>query len=280
MTLDEVLEHGVGTERPFCCEVHPDSQASASVNVLKGVWCCYACGAAGTVGKDKKKAPSIEALVAVLRGATPPRTYPESWLDMFDASTPGRYWIQRLGLETAKYFRCGLSPMEGFPTYPLRDANGVCIGVVTRLPDGKPKYRYPYGVSTARTLFGLTHGAAWRKATVAVLVEGAPDVMALHAQRLPGMENVMVLGCYGAGLHAPQRQLLGRFPRLKVVVLGFDNDEAGARATEMARQTLSPLDRWAVVSVDWGTIGCKDPGEALALGRYAWPLIQQSLEER
>ena len=39
-SLREALDSGRGIERPFNCPVHPDAHASASVNVLKGVWHC------------------------------------------------------------------------------------------------------------------------------------------------------------------------------------------------------------------------------------------------
>ena len=39
----------------------------------------------------------------------------------------------------------------------------------------------------------------------------------------------MIVGCYGAGLHAPQVDLINRL-RPQLVVLAFDNDDAGERA--------------------------------------------------
>lgn len=39
-SLREAIAEGRGTERPFCCPVHDDAHASASVNVEKGVWYC------------------------------------------------------------------------------------------------------------------------------------------------------------------------------------------------------------------------------------------------
>lgn len=40
ITLDEALSVGRGTERSFNCPSHEDANASASVNVAKGVWYC------------------------------------------------------------------------------------------------------------------------------------------------------------------------------------------------------------------------------------------------
>ena len=57
-TLEEAIALGQGIERPFQCEVHDDTNASASVNVLKGVWYCHACGASGAVGPRSLPASS------------------------------------------------------------------------------------------------------------------------------------------------------------------------------------------------------------------------------
>ena len=64
MTLEDAIAVGQGVERPCRCPVHDDSQASASVNVIKGVWYCHACFASGTV--DGKKTPSVDSLKAMM----------------------------------------------------------------------------------------------------------------------------------------------------------------------------------------------------------------------
>lgn len=249
VSLAEALQTGRGIERPFRCHVHDDQNASASVNIQLGVWVCYACGAAGKVD-EKAKIPDEKTLLRIIKGEEPAKTYPEAWLDMFDADHPSPYWAARFGLDTARHFRCGTHYITGDPTYPIRDRNGVVLGVVTR-QNGTPKYKYPYGAKVSTTFFGDI-----RPASVVVLVEGAGDVMALHESGIP--DGWAVLGCYGAGLHAPQLQILRDLaPRL--VIAAFDDDPAGHSA--MRRAETSLVDLAPCVSYLWGTMGANDPGD-------------------
>jgi hypothetical protein len=253
-SLADALLTGRGIERPFRCHVHDDSNASASVNTQTGLWICYACGAAGKAD-DSATTPDCDTLLAYLKGDTPARVYAESWLDMFDIDHASREWSARFGEDTANHFRCGTHPISGYPTYPIRDRNGQVLGVVTRQPDGDPKYKYPFGVSTSRTLFGDL-----RPSPVVVLVEGASDVMALHQSGIPG--DWTVLGCYGAGLHAPQVQIVADLaPR--VVVTAFDSDAAGIAAAGRTAEHLASVAR--VINHSWGSFN--DPGDMHHTGR-------------
>lgn len=248
-TLADAIASGRGTERSFNCPVHDDSRASASVNVAKGVWTCYACGAKGKV--DGMDAPDASAILASMRAEKPAREYPEAWLDLFDAAGPSPYWASRFGHDIAAKFRCGTHPLNGAPTYPIRNDSGRVVGVVVR-SEGVPKYLYPPGVSTSRTLFGQL-----RPAPVVVLVEGAADAMALEAHGASGM-GWTVLGCYGAGLHAPQVDLVAMLaPRL--VVLAFDDDDAGRSAALRSEALLGSMA--PCMSVQWGRIGGTDPAD-------------------
>jgi hypothetical protein len=253
-TLADALLTGRGIERPFRCHVHDDSNASASVNSQTFLWVCYACGASGKA-EGSETIPDADTLLAYLKGDTPARVYAESWLDQFDADHVSRVWSSRFGEDTASHFRCGTHPLSGYPTYPIRDKDGLVLGVVTRQPDGNPKYKYPYGVSTSRTLFGDI-----RPNPVVILVEGASDVMAVHQSGIPG--DWTVLGCYGAGLHAPQVQIVADLaPR--VVVAAFDNDAAGIAAADRTTAHLEAVVR--VITHSWGN--SNDPGDMHESGR-------------
>jgi|GEM_PF-1808645 len=246
-TLADALAKGRGIERPFRCEVHDDRNASASVNSITLLWCCYACGAAGKADENAC-IPDVDTLLSYIKGETPVRIYAESWLDTFDIHHASKYWVMRFGENTATHFRCGTHPITGRPTYPIRDAAKNVIGVVTR-QDGHPKYLYPFGVSTSRTFFGDL-----RPNPVVVLVEGAADVMALHQSGIP--DNWTVLGCYGAGVHSPQAQLLTDLaPRL--IVTAFDNDTAGDSAAGRTAEILGPLAK--VIHHSWAP--ANDPGD-------------------
>jgi DNA primase len=250
ITLQEALATGRGIERSFCCPVHDDSNASASINVAKGVWYCYACHAHGTA---EDHVPSIEDVVRVLAGDTPARTYPEAWLDLFDADQSSPYWQDRFGKDVANKHRCGTHYEDGTPTYPIRNANKELIGVVKRQEQSKQKYLYPSGIRTSATFYG-----EFKPAKVFVLVEGAADVMAIDQSGIP--EHWTVLGCFGSGLHAPQTQLIADLSP-KVVIAAFDDDNAGNAAIERAKHQLADIA--PVLSHSWATLGANDPGDAL-----------------
>jgi len=253
ITLEEALVTGRGTERPINCPNpdHPDDHASASLNVVKGVWFCYGCHTKGTVAghiPDPK-----QALKLLAESDEEPRVYPWSWLDVFDAHHPSPYWAARFGEDTASTFRCGTDPVSGEPTYPLIDSIGDVLGVVRR-SEGTPKYRYPYRARTSTCLFMSPWSSGLPE--VLILLEGAADVMSLHSAGLP--IGWRAAGCYGAGLHRPQMGLVtGMMPRL--IVLAFDSDEAGKRAIEQAWEPCSAIA--PTVSVAWSNFDVKDPAE-------------------
>lgn len=254
-SLEDAIENGEGEERPFQCAAHSDTNASASVNVLKGVWYCFTCHAAGRV--DRKGTTLTAEMKRTVAALTVDQEvfYTESWLDWFDAYGPHPYWLERFGEDLCRKFRLGTHPMTMNPTYPFRDQHGKVQGVVQRTA-WTPKYLYPVGVSAARSLFGYEHGD-YQTYTV-IVVEGAADVMAIHqaCDNIDGLlSSVLVVGCYGAGLHAPQVQLINTLEPASVV-LAFDNDEAGRRAA--ARHY--PLNA-AVTVLIWPQ---KDPGDSSA----------------
>jgi hypothetical protein len=258
-SLAEALAHGQGDERPFRCSVHDDTYASASVNVIKGLWYCYACGASGRVD-GAAKVPDYADIVAAMAGGSTPVSLPEEWLTMFDAAGPSPYWASRYTPAVAERFRCGTHPVTGNPTYPVRGPAGGLWGVVQRQGGSAhdksvPKYLYPPGVSVSTTLFN--YPPLSQRIDVVVLVEGASDVMALH--KAP--RRWAVLGCYGSGLHARQRELVLALGAT-VVVTAFDADDAGRRATQAAQDSLQG--DVEVVSAPWDTLTegrAADPGE-------------------
>src|SRR6184192_4442640 len=86
--------------------------------------------------------------------------------------------------------------------------------------------------SKSRVLFNLDHAReAIRKLDYAILVEGQTDCISVFAA---GFQNVIASS--GTAFTEPQARLLGRFS--KNVVVNFDPDTAGAKATE---RTLSLL---------------------------------------
>lgn len=245
-TLEEAVANGRGVERPFRCHVHEDSNASASVNVIKNLWYCYACGAKGTV--DGKRVPTVAELEAMLEPEKACREYPSSWLQVFAGGT---YWQERFPAWLCWWAGFGEDPFTGDGVFPVHTPRGRLAGVGRRaaVPGPGPKYKYPAAWSASRTLFGSR--GIWKgpRSGVLTLVEGAADTASQWEIGVPGW------GCYGAGLHMPQVELVVRL-QPKLVLLGFDMDEAGERATTQTERMLRGT--CEVGFIDWPN---KDPAE-------------------
>lgn len=221
-TLADALAYGKGVERPFLCPVHGDSRPSASVNVVKGWWYCYTCGAKGTLtGEDALVEPDYAVLQQWFdQKIEESRVYPESWLSRWDAGPVHPYWLERVGEQAARHFRLGSDADTESVTYPLRDSAGAVLGVVRRnLGEGGPKYLYPRGADVGHLLFGYTPEA---RRTV-FLVEGAIDAMALWRA------GVDAFAIYGSRLSQYQINLIDRIDP-EFVVSAYDNDTAGWHA--------------------------------------------------
>lgn len=250
-SLQEAIDAGQGTERPFRCPEHDDNQASASVNVLKGVWFCYACGAKGSV--DGKKAPKVSDLQAMLEQEMACRIYPEAYYELF-ANSLGNF-AERFDAATRWAMKLGGDPLTGDAVFPVRTDRGKLAGVGRRKadPGDGPRYVYPPRWAASRTFFAALH----KGDQAVVLVEGAADASSLYEA------GISALGCYGAGLHLPQFEQLRRL-NPKLVLLGFDADEAGQKASGRAWAALKDVVR--VAWINWDKEGVKDPAE-LAMGQ-------------
>lgn len=235
-TLEEALAFGQGTERPFRCTEHDDTLASASVNVLKGVWFCHACQASGRV--DNKKPPRIEELQAMLEPEVAVREYPEAWLELFTQPGP-KYWDNRFEPWVTHLLRMGHDPFTGDATFPVHTPAGQLAGVGRRhlTEEKQARYLYPRRWSASVTLFG-TNGL-YPALPVVCAVEGAADAASVWEVGCPAV------GVYGSGFHMPQVELMVRY-RPKLILLGFDMDEAGEKAVTRAFKQLhriAPLKR-------------------------------------
>lgn len=221
-TLHEALVYGKGVERPFLCPVHGDSRPSASVNVVKGAWYCYSCGAKGGItGEDALIEPDYQVMRRWFdQKMEEHRVYPESWLARWDAGEVHPYWARRVGVPAARHFRLGYDAEADAGTYPLREWDGTVLGVVRRnFKDEGPKYLYPRGLDISQYLFNYSQ----EQRKVVFLVEGAMDAIALWNI------GVHAFAIYGSRLSETQIQLIERVDP-QYIVTAFDNDDAGFRA--------------------------------------------------
>ena len=144
----------------------------------------------------------------------------------FDSSTPPEAGIQKPEARLYSKFRNRVM-------FPIANDAGKIIAFTGRTlaTDEKsgPKYLNSpeTGIySKGRVLFNLDHAKeAIRKLDYAILVEGQMDCISVYAA---GLHNVIASS--GTAFTEVQAKLLGRFS--KNVVVNFDPDTAGAKATE------------------------------------------------
>lgn len=245
-TLEEALARGRGAERPFRCPEHDDTVASASVNVAKGLWFCFGCHARGRVDGSKRKAPTNMELSALIEPEKEMRLYAQAYLEMFDAHE-GIYWNTRHNPAVSYQLGMGQDPLTGDATFAVHSPSGRLAGVGRRhlTQEKQSRYLYPPRWSSARSIGGTM--GKYPGYPVITLVEGMADAAAVWEVGCPG------IAVYGAGLHAPQVELIARLnPRL--ILLGFDMDEAGERAVSAAFKLLGR--KYSLQRVHWSA---KDP---------------------
>lgn len=256
MSLTEALTSGQGIERPFRCQAHPDTHASASVNILKQVWFCYACHNSGRV--DSKVAPSEADILAMLAPARATRIYAERWLEYFGA---GYYWLDRFPRWVCTMLSLGQDPLTDEATFPVRLATGELAGIGRRTPNTEgARYLYPRDWAASATLFGYQNLSWQPHDTVIAVVEGAADTAAVLETGCPAV------GCYGAGLHYPQAELIARLAP-KLIIAACDADEAGAKANAAMVDAFGHLAEVAIADWSWG--GAKDPADMTPADRVA-----------
>ncbi|HIV03111.1 MAG TPA: DNA primase [Candidatus Aphodoplasma excrementigallinarum] len=138
--------------------------------------------------------------------------------------------------------------------FPIIDVRGNVIGFGGRvMDDSKPKYlNSPETAAFNKrlNLFALNF-AKNKKSDTLILVEGYMDVISLHQV---GINNAVAT--LGTALTEEQARLIARYAR--DVVLCYDTDEAGVKATMRAIEIFSKTDvRVKVLSLP----GAKDPDE-------------------
>lgn len=231
-SLEEAMLYGTGIERSFRCHVHGDTNPSASVNSMSGLWFCYACGARGKYNVSEippdKAATSIIKYIDTLTAEA--RVYTEPWLDVYDAAGPGEYWLSRFTDQYCRKYRLGQDPAGRFATIPVRDELGEVLGVIRRDLTGQDpaKYRYPPGVTMSHLLFN--HDGC--SGDFLVLTEGATDAIAIDEA---GWTDVMAT--YRNGLSRRQVQMIREYDP-EVVLVAYDQDEAGRRGYAQVKQAL------------------------------------------
>ena len=139
--------------------------------------------------------------------------------------------------------------------FPIIDTSGNVIAFGGRvMDDSKPKYLNTNDTPAykkGRNLFALNYAKDSSDKERLILCEGYMDVIALHAA---GFTNA-VAGL-GTALTSDQARLISKYT--KKVILTYDSDEAGQKATERALSLLTEVGLDTKVLV---VKGAKDPDE-------------------
>ena len=138
--------------------------------------------------------------------------------------------------------------------FPIIDVTGNVIAFGGRvMDDSKPKYLNSSdtpGFKKSKNLFALNY-AKNHCSEQLILCEGYMDVIALHSA---GVENAVAT--LGTALTAEQARMITKYT--KKVILLYDSDDAGQRATDRAIQILSEVGlEVRILKLN----GAKDPDE-------------------
>ncbi len=166
--------------------------------------------------------------------------------------------------EMSTAFLCGISKKNGRPfdyfrnrvIFPIIDVTGNVVAFGGRvMDDSVPKYLNTSDTPAfkkSRNLFALNFAKS-ECAERMILCEGYMDVIACHAH---GFENAVAT--LGTAITSEQARIMSHYT--KQVIIAYDSDEAGQRATSKAMKLL------AEVGLDVRVMrmtGAKDPDEFL-----------------
>jgi DNA primase len=257
--VDWLRRSGVGQYRGRCPIHRGQGTGAFHVNLERGLFHCFACGAGGNVldlvaamegcsireaalrlqgSHAARLAPGTACgatrrkLVTKKRECNPPLGF------SLDVDHRHPYLAQRgIDAAAADYFGVGYFSgrglMRGRIAIPIHDDRGRLVAYCGRAVGGAdPRYRFPAGFQKSQVLFNYhrVHGAA---ADQVIVVEGFFDCMRVHQAGFPGVVALM-----GARLSGTQKELLtGRFSK---IVLLLDGDATGRAATSRIAGGLAP----------------------------------------
>jgi DNA primase len=283
-----------GLEWQALCPYHEDSSPSFSVNIRKGLFICYACGAKGNM---KQLAEHLNAIAPAVEPSATLEDVIGTLTLLQDASReaskfrpsvglpyPSKYSLQTNITSAIDYFcfkrdlhygaieahRLAYDTIEEDAVIPLSDLYGNIVGFINRtncpikLSEGAPKYRYPKGLAISRHLFGadvalkeFTANFNRGKQSVLVITEGSIDAMSIFGIR----ENVCGVAVLGARISSHQCEVIKKIAPEKIII-ATDRDIAGRKAEMQIQYELKQLKMGCEIScLSWDKKLGKDLAE-------------------
>jgi len=192
---------------------------------------------------------------------------------MLGSTHPSLLRSRKLEIKTIKAWDGGFDREKKRTVFPVRNRDGVLVGMVGRAIGGrqKPKYLNYFDFDKGRYLYG-EH--LFREGTSVIVCEGLLDVLATwqalaHADRLGTYSVVAFLGSI-----ATKHQLKKLVRMTDEVVLFLDNDPAGWSGQMGAARYLGTKVR--VMAVRYPASVGGDPGSLLVDGEDLVSLIENS----
>lgn len=253
--LSGVNGHG-GDEIGFRCPVHetrtgkPDKRPSASVNWRRGVWCCYGCGAKGSLRRllGGARQTAAEVVKGLLGRAKTKAVHVKLPSDFKRLTAPNNYLLAR-GLTTRDVAAWGLGVAGDYVVFPAYVGRRLVGWQGRAMTYGRePRYCTAPGARD----FLLGYDLARKRPGPLVVVEGPFDAVRV---RQAGFAVVALAGSGGTARYEAIQRLAGR----RVIVVLTDSDSAGQRAGQRLTMWFNANKRKAMLGVL--PDGAKDPAE-------------------
>ena len=161
-----------GNEWQALCPFHGDTQPSFSVNVKKGLYICYACGAKGNIRQLAsfyktglvEKEPDINEVLSTLgelsetlKQTSRPAVGIKIPAHLLDSLNGTQYWCGKRNIseDVTKRYNLGYDDINNQAIIPLEDLQRRVLGLIRRnMGDITPRYMYPRGLKISHCLFG------------------------------------------------------------------------------------------------------------------------------
>ena len=251
------------------CPLHLEKRPSFAVNIDTGRWICRHDNAGGVdivslvrkvLNKTHREAVEWVKYVGkheVIAGdqilkylfQSPEKVRDSDlieWTERYYNLEPdimAEYWFDRgFTTQTMRKFEVRYDPNREAIIWPIKNSKGLIVGFTERDASGEAsnKYKYLYPKGFQRTLYPLNR---FSDTGTAIIVEGALDAIWMHQN-----DYTETLCVFGGGITQQQARWLKA--NVSRVILCFDNDEVGKKATEQAKERLSTMN---VVSINLPT---------------------------
>lgn len=265
-----------GHEWQCLCPYHEDNAPSFSVNVRKGVFVCYACGAKGNIKQLAQHLGVVQGSATLEEHAAGVKDKIREYMTPVTQKIIAPEWLQtwRLGDDyrsmwatrgivderVLNYFCLGYEPISHQLVIPVHkpNANSVVSYIRRNLGElnGRPKYLYQHEFKISQNLYGSwqvrAHSPVARIRSVAI-TEGSIDTLSMWQVGIP---SVAILG---SRVSSTQLSLLEQLDPIEYVIM-TDHDTAGRKA---AVEIATKLRRSGIIvsePADWPS-HAKDPAD-------------------